>query len=215
MKDPTLYNGKIGIAIAFFEYGRYKKEDACIDFADNLLNDFLSYVDNGIPYTFAYGASGISWGIEYLMQKGFISIDCSHTCEDLDQIIIRTDLRRLPDLSIEKGIEGLLHYILMRLKGASCRQETIPFDYSYLMKMEQVLLSLQPNRVTINMKQLINSFLTYMSTHNIQYNVDIHSLYSSINVTDFDFYTFHIGLNNGLSGKLLDIVYAIEKNELI
>lgn len=114
IKDMGLFEGKMGIAISFLIYGRETENSVYSDFGDYLLDGLLAKVDKRIGLGFATGLSGIGWGIEYLIQNGFVCCNSHEVCKEIDELILLYDLRRMKDFLLSTGIEGLLHYVLDR-----------------------------------------------------------------------------------------------------
>ncbi|MDR0749770.1 MAG: hypothetical protein LBF62_09390 [Tannerellaceae bacterium] len=148
VQDYSLFNGKLGISIAFFEYGKYLKNQLYLDFADELIDDFLSKINNRMSYGLSTGLSGIGWGIEYMIQKGFVKCDSNQVCEDIDNMVMCTDIKRIKDWSLETGIEGILHYLLARITGSHRQNNPIPFDSLYLENIYEKLLSIPVTEIS-------------------------------------------------------------------
>ena len=75
-----------------------------------------------MPLDFANGLTGIGWGVEYLIQKGFQKGVGVEICEAIDAKLMAVNLRRVHDLSLETGIEGWLHYIMAHAQGAKLQR---------------------------------------------------------------------------------------------
>lgn len=79
-------NGKLGMAILFFEYDRLHKDDLYRLYAEELLNDILK-LPNTTPLTFQDGLTGIAWGMVYLHRNKFIGGDLQEILGDIDDIL--------------------------------------------------------------------------------------------------------------------------------
>ncbi len=79
-------NGKLGMAILFFEYDRLHKDDLYRLYAEELLDDILK-LPNTTPLTFQDGLIGIAWGMVYLHRNKFISGDLQEILGDIDDIL--------------------------------------------------------------------------------------------------------------------------------
>ena len=55
--------------------------------------------------------------MEYLIQNRLVEGDSLEVCKEFDERIVRENVRRMTDLSLETGLEGLLHYITAHLQG--------------------------------------------------------------------------------------------------
>lgn len=64
------------------------------------------------------GLSGIGWGIEYLIQQGFIEGNADEILEEIDLYVVRAIyLQEMNDLGLDRGVLGLGRYILMRIRS--------------------------------------------------------------------------------------------------
>lgn len=79
-------NGKLGMAILFFEYGRLYKDNLYKLYAEELLDDILN-LPKSIPMDIPNGLTGIAWGIVYLHRNKFISGDLQEILGDIDDIL--------------------------------------------------------------------------------------------------------------------------------
>jgi hypothetical protein len=111
-----LLNGKMGIAIFFYHYARYSKDEIYEIYAGNLVDDIYNEISDGTPLDFYDGITGVGWGIEYLIQQGFVEADRDEVLESLDQTISTGLTKRsgLPDIN---QIIGFGFYYLSRLQG--------------------------------------------------------------------------------------------------
>ena len=123
-----LLKGKMGIALMFFLYGRAKKSDVYSDYASELLDDIWSEIGTNETLFFAEGLCGIGWGIEYLIQHGYVDGDTNEICEDIDRKVEQMDLSEINDFSIEYGLGGILAYINAREQGNILQQKPSPFN---------------------------------------------------------------------------------------
>lgn len=79
-------NGKLGMAILFFEYDRLYKDDLYKLYAEDLLDDILN-LPNSTSLTFQDGLTGIAWGMVYLHRNKFIGGDLQEILGDIDDIL--------------------------------------------------------------------------------------------------------------------------------
>jgi hypothetical protein len=133
MKDLSLYHGKMGIVLFFAHYSRYTGKVLYDDFAGELLEEIYEGIHEGIPINFEAGLCGIGWGIEYLLQKGFMEGDSDEILSDIDAEVMGRDLRRITDYSVRTGLKGISYYIAMRLCSTSRLSGKMPFDDAYLL----------------------------------------------------------------------------------
>lgn len=127
--DISLFYGKMGGVIFFCHYGRYTDNKLYEEFAGELLDELYEEISADIPVGLSRGLCGIGWGVEYLVSNKFMKGDTSKILADLDKRIMNIDVKRIDDLSMETGLEGILFYINTRLR---LFKKQIPFDSSFL-----------------------------------------------------------------------------------
>lgn len=113
--DLSLFHGKMGLVLFFFHYYRHTHNSLYEKIVEELLNDIYEDVHNDIPINLEFGLCGLGWGIEYLAQHQFIEGDTDEILEDIDTKIMALDVRRITDMSLETGLEGIAWYVLLRL----------------------------------------------------------------------------------------------------
>jgi len=84
----SLLNGRMGLAVFFYEYSRYRKDESYAAFADYILDEIIDEIDN-IPvlYDLYNGISGIAWGIQYLIDRNFVEGSADEILSDFDKKI--------------------------------------------------------------------------------------------------------------------------------
>jgi lantibiotic modifying enzyme len=206
IRDCGLFYGKMGIALFFYHYSKYTNNIVYSDFADDLLDEVWETAYNDLPVSFVSGIIGIAWSIEYLLQNSFVAGNSNEICEELDNRVMSLDVRRLNSEFIEKELEGLLHYILTRIKGCIRQQIELPFDEIYRMDMLQTFHSLQKvNKINRVSCCLINQLSDFMNNQQaLNYNPDILSFIKKMKMLkkDKDILSAPLGLINGLAGQL-------------
>jgi hypothetical protein len=170
-----------------------------------LIDGFLSQVNDRTPFVFSSGLSGIGWGIEYSIQQGFVACDSNQVCGDLDALVMRTDLRRVKDVTVASGMEGVLHYVLMRIKGAVMQNNPVPFDAGYLSVVREALASVPTDRRPERFSHLTAQFLSFIETGVCEYTPDLLALIEVAAFGEKDILQAKLGLNGGLAGRLLAI----------
>lgn len=192
INDLGLFHGKMGIALFFFEYGRSTGCDVYTDIAEELLDDIWALIDAELSISFESGLSGIGWGIEYLLQNRFISGDGNEVCEEMDRIIMQTDLCRLDDQRLDTGLEGLFYYVSARMQGAASQKNPLPFDRRYREDLH-----------------LVNSFFDMddLDAFYNRYPVSVFPFLSSALLTEETYVSASLGLKDGLAGFLLNSKY--------
>ncbi len=106
----------MGIAIALFRYARLSGEVACEEIAGELLDEVCERLDYSMPVSFGDGLCGIGWGIEYLVQHGYVEGDTDEILKEIDLCVVRNiHIYGISGLSLQNGIVGLGRYMLIRI----------------------------------------------------------------------------------------------------
>ena len=85
-KYNGLAYGKMGIAIFFFHYARYKDNMLFTDNALKLIEEIQAAIYVNSPLSYMEGLTGIGTGIEYIAQRGFLDIDTDDILDDFDKM---------------------------------------------------------------------------------------------------------------------------------
>lgn len=96
-------NGKIGMAILFYEYSRLYNDKLFQLYAEELLDSVLDSL-NSESLTIQDGLSGIAWGIVYLHKKGFIEGNLREILSEVDEHL------EANILEVEKDIRSYFAY---------------------------------------------------------------------------------------------------------
>jgi len=207
--DISLFEGQMGIALALVKYSQKIENETIVDFVDILLEKIITKLDTCTSISFASGLAGIGWGLEYLIQNEFIEEVNTDIFDYIDQNIMRIDPRRIWDLSIEDGFEGLLHYILIHIQGAHDQKTDKPFDSIYLSDISNICLRLNGKKISTTLKLLIYKYLAFVK-NNTLINYKINLLDFSTAISDFhksELTKYPLGLHEGLSGLLMHSIY--------
>lgn len=81
-----ILKGKLGICIFLYHFARYSKAEQYQVFADFLLEDIISSL-NSDNLGFAYGLSGIGYGINYLSDCKFIDTENEDILRDIEEVM--------------------------------------------------------------------------------------------------------------------------------
>ena len=165
MRNIGLYDGKMGTVLFFVHYAKYTNNSMYDDFAGEILDEIYEDIHTETPIYFSNGLCGIAWGIEYLLQQGYMEGDSDEILSDLDEKIMRYDPRRISDFSIETGLEGVAWYVVSRL--TSPRNGELPFDDRYLSDLK---LACQNMDSDSGMPEGIVALLQYMEHQKITYS---------------------------------------------
>lgn len=204
-----LFEGKMGIAISFLIYGRETANSVYSDFGDYLLDGLLAKVDKRIGLGFATGLSGIGWGIEYLIQNGFVCCNSHEVCKEIDELILLYDLRRMKDFLLSTGIEGLLHYVLARIKGNISQHTELPFDRLYLAELHAKLYSADASTMSPAAKELRKAYSGFLERGVVDYELNLDRFVAELKTETLQLTHEKLGLDGGLASLL---VYRAFKN---
>ncbi len=199
-----LLKGRTGIAIAFYLLGGKKNSDVYSVFGEKLLQSVLSGLTGGLSNSFATGLCGIGWGIEYLFRQNFIMCS-SNTFENLDYRIMNTNLAEM-NFSLEEGLEGMLHYVLIHLYNCNLRKETQPFTPSFLENLyQQIKFVSDRTSLPARMKLLMEQYSCWYETGKLQYDFGLKDfIEKNIKCSENLFQEKVLSLHNGLAGYIVN-----------
>lgn len=121
----------MGICIFFYQYARFTGKKLHSKYAGELLDEIYNEIDLNYPVNFSDGLAGIAWGVEYLIRNRFVDADPDELLEDLDRQIVKQDIRKTTDLSLEKGLKGLAYYVIARYGTKRQISPVISMQYVY------------------------------------------------------------------------------------
>lgn len=136
--DLGLFHGRMGIILFFAHYARATQSKHYEDFAGCLLDELYEEIHEDLPVNLENGLCGIGWGIEYLVQHGFMEGDTDEILADIDRKVMELDPLRMKNLSFRRGLAGIAFYVIARL-NAHRETPTLPFDDAYLTSLQQAL----------------------------------------------------------------------------
>ncbi|WP_080903080.1 lanthionine synthetase LanC family protein [Parabacteroides sp. Marseille-P3160] len=204
-----LLNGKTGIAIFFFHYARYTKMKLYEKFAGELLDEIYDEIHTHISTDFKDGLCGIAWGIEYLIQNGFVKGETDEILEELDKQILERNVRRIMDNSLETGLKGIAAYAISR--NTNMKNNLISKEY-----INDLIWALYKNVETDKENEALISQLEKMA-EGIRLSMNGKLLAEKINKTIYSPKTLFndkrpLGIiNNGFSGVGLKILGGIQR----
>ena len=132
MHDIGLFHGKMGVVIALYLYSAKYRDELISDYAWDLLQHIYDNINSNMPFGLEYGLAGIGYGTTILYKHGLVDCDLNSILVDVDSKIMEHDPRRIKDMSIRSGVEGLMQYIALR-KSTGEPFET--FDAQYLTEL--------------------------------------------------------------------------------
>lgn len=132
-----LMEGKMGIALMFFLYSRKIGNKVYADFASELLDQIWTEIDVNLGIGFYNGLSGIGWGIEYLVQHGYVEGNTDEIYGDID-LKIKTELFSTEKdlITSEFDLVGIWHYMSARLYSCLSNKTVFPFDADLVNKVK-------------------------------------------------------------------------------
>lgn len=122
-----LMHGKMGIATYFFHLARQTGNAIYEDYAGELIDEIYEEINLETSLDFENGLAGIGWGIEYLVQNGFMEADTDEVLEDFDHKLFQKLIyNTLTDIGLLKGLVGTGAYFLKRVQNPYNNPDTIP-----------------------------------------------------------------------------------------
>ena len=89
INEPGLLSGKLGVALFLFQYSRLSNNSFYEELASTLIDEAFDSIETVNTIDFDKGLTGIGWGIEYLIQNGFVDGDSNEILEELDNVIFK------------------------------------------------------------------------------------------------------------------------------
>lgn len=134
-----LFYGQIGYVITLAQYAhKYNKPQIAV-IADYVCDNVFAKAGRIRDISLSKGLSGICWGIEYLVQEKLLDGSADDYCTEVDAEIMKTDITRIHDYSLESGLGGLWHYVRTRIQGNRKANLDMPFDKLYIEKWVTIL----------------------------------------------------------------------------
>lgn len=197
--DIGLFEGKMGIILSIMTYSHRSKQRCIEDVADLLMEQVLGSITNVSPLSFSNGITGIGWGIEYLIQNGYMSGCGADICVEIDNKLMSCDIRRVDDFSLCHGIYGWLHYIVAHIQGANrCGKQV--FDRMYIIDFISRLTEYSHNNVVIEeFKNLQNLLEEVLNGATDSYRFPLGEIVNK----EIKFYLNNLSLQKGLAGYLM------------
>lgn len=115
MTNLGLINGKMGVAIFFYQYSRYTNKAFYEGYAGTLIDEIFDQIKKWAIFDFSNGLTGIGWGIEYLVQNGFVEADADEVLEDNDKAVARSLFQNPVSLLNQTDLYSFGLYYLSRL----------------------------------------------------------------------------------------------------
>lgn len=113
------------------------------------------------------GLLGMGWCIEYLQQRNLVSGAGNEVLDEVDKRVACINIGYLYDYSFSTGREGILLYVLCRLKGSILRKEPFPFNQSFLSDIQEVIINDLQERRILNIAAILE-LLKILTPHSVQ-----------------------------------------------
>lgn len=139
LPDSSLAGGKTGAAVFLALLAQKTDNRNCADFAETLLEKTCESLTSHMPIGFFYGLCGIGWSIELLRHRGFLDVDTDSVLQEIDLTVMERDVRRISDLSLESGLQGIAAYVAARLTYHRKPTDPLPFNNDYLSELKERL----------------------------------------------------------------------------
>lgn len=122
-----LFDGKMGICIYFFYASRFSNNALYLSYAEKLLNDVYSSLNEIDVIDFDTGIAGVTWGVHHLVVNGFVTGNINWVLQDVDNLLFRDISSMLLDNKVKSRHELLwfLFYYSDRLGTIKDKIETI------------------------------------------------------------------------------------------
>ena len=207
LENLGLFHGKMGIVIFFYHYSRYANNPIYEEFAEELLDEIFEEIHDKLPIDFENGYLGIGWGIEYLAEQKFIYGNTNDILEDIDKKVMERDIRRISDISLNTGLEGVLHYALARLQNNKNMGRV--FDNQYFDDLKEVMKSIDRENTSKSLTSLLNNYLLWTTLEQSDYSQKNYfaDFYSGEIFDNNRVYEWKLGLINGCAGMGLKIIH--------
>lgn len=200
-----LLSGKMGIALFFIHYSVKTKQPIFKDYAFDIIDKITNEINQYTTYGLDSGLAGIGWGVEYLLKNEYAKGIGVEICNEIDKKIMQTDPRRINDLSLETGLEGLLHYILLHTQEAIIKKTPLPFDHAYFEDIYTTVCSIPLYKQKLNFRILINTYTNfYKNKQDIHYIANLFTFIKNIKVDGNNIQDLPLGLKDGLAGYMLN-----------
>lgn len=197
-----LLDGKVGVAIILFTCGRILQSRAMTILAEGILEETLNNLRKGSSLCFASGLSGIVWGIDFLIEHGYIDGDSSYICADLTKITMSVAPSRL-DLSLEYGLKGLLHHVLAHMK----RNTPSPFTKDFLQDIYNCALCMTKQSIDKGLQALSNAFICFYEGGNLEYTCSLQYLLDAVDESRTPPSPSDLSIQTGIGGRILKSIY--------
>jgi len=137
--DYGLYNGQTGLCIICFLLSDLFPDEGFNERAHQILDKISDNIGAVEKLDFEKGLAGVGWGIEWMVQNGYIHADTNEVLEDLDDELYKTvTCLKSPNISLKNGSIGKAMFFYKRLMSQN--QPTIRNRYRNICNQECLVL---------------------------------------------------------------------------
>jgi hypothetical protein len=209
IKKVGLLNGKMGIVLFFEHYYKHTRQAIYDTAANDLMENILQCTHQELSLGFSDGLCGIGWGVEYLLQNELAEGNSAEICEEIDNSMMNRSPRRMTDLSLTTGLEGLLHYVLAHISGAMKQNQVLPFDEVYLKELFDKIKAIDHKKATPSFKNLANLYTDfYQQRNNSNYLMTLKPFIDKVSIEEKKLLSYPITLKNGLASYMLNQILS-------
>lgn len=112
-----LFHGRMGIILFFAHYARATQCKHYEDIAGCLLDELYEEIHENLPVNLENGLCGIGWGIEYLVQQGFMEGDTDEILADIDRKVMKLGPARITTLGFIHPLYGNDLHVINRFRN--------------------------------------------------------------------------------------------------
>ncbi|MCC8146272.1 MAG: glycosyltransferase [Bacteroidales bacterium] len=199
-KDLGLYNGKMGIVIFFAHYAKYAESKKIQEFAEILLDEIYDQINWLTPLDLESGLCGIGWGLEYLVQNGFMTGNTDEILEEIDKKVMEYAPLRIQNLTIKKGIGGILNYVYMRLLSSKKKNKKSPFDPLFLEELLKIANKYSQDKKANSIKEISKKYISLCNSSAENNGKILLSSVVPLNSVINEIENTALGLENGCAG---------------
>ncbi len=132
----SLYEGKTGAAVLFYELYRFSGEEKYEDMANHLIGSVASNIDLQDGKSFSLGALGVGWSLSILQKNDFIELEEKEVFTQIDIVAI---FHACEGYGIKRGFLGVATYLLQRLEDKSILQSEFHVHYEKIIEVNEIL----------------------------------------------------------------------------
>jgi len=210
LTNPGLYYGKTGCLLFFAHYARLFEDDVNGEIVSEITDDIFASVGAETAMGIQQGVCGIGWGVEYILQNRLMEGDSDEILADLDQMILRKEVKTIvshPDFT------GIVRYVAVRLTSPCGGGTDIPFPQDYLTELYQAAANHPASMSDLSIQNDINTIRKTMAAGRFSEKPLVLSCDMLGQVSIDRFPLIPLGLYNGLSG--LGIKLLLEDRPVI